>query len=375
MRKVTVQWKIRIVLFIYCVFISLVFIFCMLKFQKNIESQDVSKYMQDQVFDAKEAYPDSSIIQKDKGYNIFAFPSVKEETTLYKNLSAYKAFYNEQIIKMLVPLVILFCSVLIATTYFLWLIIQRIQMLNSKLIAERFQHIKYIEELPDMDEALCQAFYEIKKEYRQHMEDYRRLHVYLSHEQKNAIALLRNNLELQRYERCNKNIDYIAESIDEILTLSDDTTETSLEVVDVILICATVCDAYTAIHPNISFTFCDEDAFVIAKERWIYQAVSNLLDNAVKYGQGKPIEVNVDVKHNSVIILVKDHGIGISKEKQANIFTHQYRINELNKDGYGIGLSLVSHVCDLCSGFVALESKPQKGTTFYLSFSCANISK
>ena len=74
------------------------------------------------------------------------------------------------------------------------------------------------------------------------------------------------------------------------------------------------------------------------------------------------------MKHKSVIIIVKDHGIGISEEKQNQIFNHNYRINELNKDGYGIGLSLVSHVCDLCQGFVTVESKMQEGTTFYLSF-------
>ena len=100
----------------------------------------------------------------------------------------------------------------------------------------------------------------------------------------------------------------------------------------------------------------------------IYRAICNLLDNAIKYGEDKPIEINVKNKNNSIIISVHDNGIGIPQELQDKIFNHRYRINELNKDGYGIGLSLVSHVCDLCSGFVWVESEKNKGSTFYLSF-------
>lgn len=107
---------------------------------------------------------------------------------------------------------------------------------------------------------------------------------------------------------------------------------------------------------------------IMAKERWIKRAVSNLLDNAIKYGDGKLVEVVVKRKHHSIIITVSDHGIGISEKKQAEIFNHQYRVNELNKDGYGIGLSLVSHVCELCNGFVIVDSEEGKGSTFYLSF-------
>lgn len=119
----------------------------------------------------------------------------------------------------------------------------------------------------------------------------------------------------------------------------------------------------------ITFIF-DEDADteIIAKERWIYRAVANLVSNAVKYGEGKPIEVKVENKKHSVIVSVKDNGIGISPEAQEKIFNHRYRINELNKDGYGIGLSLVSHVCDLCGGFAAVESELGVGSVFYLSF-------
>ena len=72
--------------------------------------------------------------------------------------------------------------------------------------------------------------------------------------------------------------------------------------------------------------------------------------------------------YTSVVVKVSDHGIGICEEEQEKIFQHHYRIQELKKDGYGIGLSLVQHVCDLCGGFVYVESTPHVETSFYLSF-------
>ncbi|RAQ28269.1 hypothetical protein DPQ25_09705 [Hydrogeniiclostridium mannosilyticum] len=85
-----------------------------------------------------------------------------------------------------------------------------------------------------------------------------------------------------------------------------------------------------------------QDATILAKERWIYQAVGNLIDNAVKYGSEQPIAVFVQTRHGSVIITVQDHGIGIPLERQEQIFQNRYRVHQLKRDGYGIGLSLVA---------------------------------
>jgi len=78
--------------------------------------------------------------------------------------------------------------------------------------------------------------------------------------------------------------------------------------------------------------------------------------------------VTVSRQYDSVIIAVKDYGCGIPNDEQNKIFQNRYRVKDLNKDGYGIGLSLVSHVCDLCGGFVWLDSEKDKGSVFYLSF-------
>lgn len=90
--------------------------------------------------------------------------------------------------------------------------------------------------------------------------------------------------------------------------------------------------------------------------------------NAIKYGGVGEIALHVGAKNGSVIIQVTDHGIGIPQKEQERIFNYQYRIGQMKKDGYGIGLNLVNHVCSLCGGFATVESIPHEATTFYLSF-------
>ena len=212
--------------------------------------------------------------------------------------------------------------------------------------------------------AIMSVYQTLQQQFNNLLED-----AYLSHEQKNAIAVLRTNLELSGQNDYLEAMDELSNGIDDILTLSETASTAILVPIDVSLICAELYDRYQKIYSKLTFDFDgNEDTEIMAKSRWIYRAVSNLLDNAIKYGCGKPISLSVEVRKGSVIVKVQDQGIGIEKSHLDKIFQNRYRVNELNKNGYGIGLSLVSYVCDLCGGFIMAESEPSHGTTFYLSF-------
>lgn len=213
------------------------------------------------------------------------------------------------------------------------------------------------------------AYGMIRQSFEDRLEDYKRLNSYLSHDQRNTLAVLRTSLELSAQTQYLSGIGYLTASIDDMLTLSENAGDVSFTEVDLALVCAGICDRYRASDVEIQYDFDDlEDTTIQAKQRWIYRAAANLLDNAVKYGAGNPIQVSVRAKNGSVILCVKERGIGIPLEKQERIFSNRYRVNELNKDGYGIGLSPVSHVCDLCGGFITVDSAPGRGSAFYLSF-------
>jgi signal transduction histidine kinase len=66
---------------------------------------------------------------------------------------------------------------------------------------------------------------------------------------------------------------------------------------------------------------------------------------------------------------VSDHGIGISTADLPNIFEPFFRSNSIrNRDGHGIGLSLVKRITDLHKGSIRVSSTLGNGSTFYLSF-------
>ena len=239
---------------------------------------------------------------------------------------------------------------------------------NKKRLEELVNEIRAIKE-PDFDDSeASKLYYELEKHVEENLKSFKKLSSYLSHEQKNAISLLRAKLQYHGHEEYLKQLDDISTSIEDILTLSDSENIEMLEETDCILVCAELCDTYKKLNKEVNFTFNEDDCTLLAKPRWIVRAVSNLLDNAIKYGKGLPIDVTVSRRYDSVIISITDYGCGIPRDEQDKIFQNRYRVKDLNKDGYGIGLSLVSHVCDLCGGFVWLESEEEKGSVFYLSF-------
>ncbi|CEH32872.1 sensor histidine kinase [Romboutsia lituseburensis] len=270
----------------------------------------------------------------------------------------------------ILSIILIFFFIFILASLILWLVLNKVHDKEIENIVNNLNDIDDDFDPYSVSKTFGIAYENIKGKFKQNLEDYKKLNSYLSHEQKNAIAILRTNLEIDGNKKYIKLLDNIADSIDDILTLSDLKSDEEMVKVDVSLICASICDMYKKTYKNIEFDFDEEsNTTILAKERWIYRAVSNLVDNAVKYGENKKIVVSVRSKYNSVIIKVEDNGMGMDKNFIDSIFNNKYRINDLKKDGYGIGLSLVSHVCDLCNGIVVVDSEINKGSCFYLSFS------
>lgn len=109
--------------------------------------------------------------------------------------------------------------------------------------------------------------------------------------------------------------------------------------------------------------------------RHIENAVSSLLDNAIKYSEDPPqIAVRTWQTGSSVHICVIDQGIGIPAEAQTKVFDHFFRISNGDRQtagGFGLGLSYVQQVMRLHRGEVQLESGPGQGTKITLVFPSA----
>lgn len=98
------------------------------------------------------------------------------------------------------------------------------------------------------------------------------------------------------------------------------------------------------------------------------QAVSNLLDNALKYsGAGSTIAVQGKRQNGQILISVKDSGCGIPAEHLPRLFERFYRVDKArsrNLGGTGLGLAIVKHIIQAHQGTVTVESTVGKGSVF-----------
>lgn len=121
---------------------------------------------------------------------------------------------------------------------------------------------------------------------------------------------------------------------------------------------------------TLTSTIAAENDLIKGDEVHITNVIFNLLDNAMKYGKDVPaIEVNTENKKDFVVVSVKDNGIGIAKEHQAQIFERFYRVptgNVHDVKGFGLGLSYVKKIIDSHQGKIKVESALNKGTKFMI---------
>jgi PAS domain S-box-containing protein len=95
------------------------------------------------------------------------------------------------------------------------------------------------------------------------------------------------------------------------------------------------------------------------------QVVTNLVDNAIKYGDGKPIQVRLSSEPGWAVLAVIDQGIGIDPEKLDVIFGRYERaVSERHYGGLGLGLYISRTVVEAMGGTVSAESERGAGSTF-----------
>jgi len=96
----------------------------------------------------------------------------------------------------------------------------------------------------------------------------------------------------------------------------------------------------------------------------VEQIVGNLLSNALKFGLGRPIRIEVKPAEYGVHISVRDHGIGVLPADQAWIFERNRHATPEEGGGLGLGLWLVRELASAHGGWVTLESRKGRGSTF-----------
>jgi two-component system sensor histidine kinase SenX3 len=127
----------------------------------------------------------------------------------------------------------------------------------------------------------------------------------------------------------------------------------------------------TAERGNVRITTnVDPELQVLADEAQLLSALTNLLDNAVKYSDaGSIVHVEATELEGDVVISVRDEGVGIPTRDLERIFERFYRVDRARSrqtGGTGLGLAIVRHVAANHGGNVTVESREGEGATFVL---------
>jgi signal transduction histidine kinase len=111
----------------------------------------------------------------------------------------------------------------------------------------------------------------------------------------------------------------------------------------------------------------------ILDEEKFQQIITNLVDNACKYSEpNSSIEISTSFSNSdSVLIKVKDYGVGIKPEDSSKVFEKFVRLeNHLTSktQGNGLGLYITKNLVESMNGKIGFTSEPAKGTEFWLEF-------
>ncbi|MDX2074786.1 MAG: CHASE2 domain-containing protein [bacterium] len=123
-------------------------------------------------------------------------------------------------------------------------------------------------------------------------------------------------------------------------------------------------------NQTITFTNPPDLPLVMGDYRQLFQGITNLIGNAVKYTpENGKIEVRLSQQGNMVRFEVQDNGYGMSEEGQKHLFQEFYRVRSAataHIQGTGLGLSLVKAVIEAHGGKIWVVSKEGVGSTFFV---------
>ncbi|MES3007990.1 MAG: 7TM diverse intracellular signaling domain-containing protein [Pseudomonadota bacterium] len=148
--------------------------------------------------------------------------------------------------------------------------------------------------------------------------------------------------------------------------------ELSKKAVDMKSICVLVnkmCRPLIGSKPiQLAESYPDEPVIVLGDEDRLQQILFNLVSNAIKFTQRGWVAVSIEIIDIDARVMVKDTGIGISKDQQSRIFNRFYQIDSAasrEEGGTGLGLAISQKLVALHGTEIILRSSPGEGSTFY----------
>ena len=168
----------------------------------------------------------------------------------------------------------------------------------------------------------------------------------------------------------------VGRTIEDLLELSRIEVDESraAETIGVGVLLEEACDRLAPAAEQAGVTLASSGAELGARihgdRRQLVSALTNLIDNAIKYSDpGGRVDVSAEVTETEILLSVTDHGIGIPARDLDRVFERFYRVDQARSrqtGGTGLGLAIVRHVAVNHSGTVEVESRLGEGSSFRL---------
>lgn len=186
-------------------------------------------------------------------------------------------------------------------------------------------------------------------------------------------------------ERITNGLDQVTNLVDNLLDLNsiEMGSDSNVALVDVNQLAEEIVAQYqsraTENHQQLVYHQFDQPAPVIGNEWRLQQAISNLIDNALKFTpDGGHISAIVQIKNKEVVFKVEDDGIGILPSNLPLVFDKFFRTEDANhpeQKGAGLGLAISKSILERYNGHIWAESTPNQGSKFTFVLPLASDNK
>lgn len=145
--------------------------------------------------------------------------------------------------------------------------------------------------------------------------------------------------------------------------------ESLADAIDLQSIAARAVDALRPLAGERLHLAADGDAVIVGDDGELYEAVKNVVENAVRYAPASAVEVRVGREGETAVLEVADQGPGMAPLDVEHAFDRFYRGGSHGEvDGSGLGLAIAKRAVERMGGSIGLSSGPDQGTTVTMRF-------
>lgn len=231
---------------------------------------------------------------------------------------------------------------------------------------------------PPEIQAVIRAFNEMQDRIRRLISDRTQMLAAISHDLRTPITRLQLRAEYlkgtSQYDKAITDLKEMEQMIASILSFARDyaTTEV-MERFDVNALLESLCDDMVDAGRNVTYHSPNERIVLLGRMSALKRAFTNLIENAVKYGE--QVEVYLSQRDNAIQIKISDLGPGIPETEMENVFAPFYRLDAARspeKSGTGLGLAVARDIIRTHGGDIKLYNRDPHGLTVVVTLPLFN---